>query len=68
MHTQKIVGYKIVSHEDISEVETIVNAYLEEGYELYGPPFCSTSRYCQAIVRPSESNGDGTSKSNQTSK
>jgi hypothetical protein len=68
MRTQKIAGYKIVSHEDVSELETIVNAYLEEGYELYGSPFCTTARYCQAIVRHNESSVDGTSRSNQTSK
>jgi len=28
-----------------------VNEFLKDGYELYGSPFCSADRYCQAIVK-----------------
>ena len=36
-------------------LEALVDEFLKDGYKLYGSPFCSADRYCQAIVKYGES-------------
>ena len=47
--------YKLAAVKTPETLEVIVNEFLKDGYELYGSPFCSADRYCQAIVKYNES-------------
>jgi len=38
---QKIVDYKLVSHDNYSYLDKFVNKSMDEGYEPYGHPFSS---------------------------
>ena len=52
---EKAPDYKLAAVKKPETLEVIVNEFLKDGYELYGSPFCSADRYCQAIVKYSES-------------
>ncbi len=48
---EKVPDYKLAAVKKPETLEALVNEFLKEGYELYGSPFCSADRYCQAIVK-----------------
>ena len=48
---EKAPDYKLAAVKKPQTLETLVNEFLKDGYELYGSPFCSADRYCQAIVK-----------------
>lgn len=48
---EKVPDYKLAAVKKPETLEALVNEFLKDGYELYGSPFCSADRYCQAIVK-----------------
>ena len=42
--------YKLVV-SDNRRFEDVINRYLEEGWELFGSPFCEGQRYLQSMLR-----------------
>jgi hypothetical protein len=48
---EKVPDYKLAAVKKPEMLEALVNEFLKDGYELYGSPFCSADRYCQAIVK-----------------
>jgi len=42
--------YKLIV-SDNRRFEDVVNRYLEEGWELFGSPFCEGQRYLQSMLR-----------------
>ena len=42
--------YKLVV-SDNRRFEDVINRYLEEGWELFGNPFCEGQRYLQSMLR-----------------
>jgi hypothetical protein len=48
---EKAPDYKLAAVKRPETLETLVNEFLKDGYELYGSPFCSADRYCQAVVK-----------------
>ena len=42
--------YKLVV-SDNRRFEDVINRYLEEGWELFGNPFCEGQRYLQSMIR-----------------
>ena len=52
---EKVPDYKLPAVKKPEMLEALVNEFLKDGYELYGSPFCSADRYCQALVKYNES-------------
>ena len=52
---EKVPDYKLAAVKKPEMLEALVNEFLKDGYKLYGSPFCSADRYCQAIVKYGES-------------
>ncbi|HEY5778860.1 MAG TPA: hypothetical protein VIT00_08985 [Terrimicrobiaceae bacterium] len=52
---EKVADYKLAAVKKPEMLEALVNEFLKDGYKLYGSPFCSADRYCQAIVKYGES-------------
>jgi hypothetical protein len=48
---RKVSDYKLIVFNDHNEVQKDTNAFLQQGYELYGPPFGSKDCYGQAVVK-----------------
>ena len=48
---KKAPDYKLAAVKKPETLEILVNEFLKDGYELYGSPFCSADRFCQAIVK-----------------
>tara|TARA_R100001480_G_scaffold16727_2_gene25546 strand:+ start:1385 stop:1561 length:177 start_codon:yes stop_codon:yes gene_type:complete len=42
--------YKLIV-SDNRRFEDVINRYLEEGWELFGSPFCEGQRYLQSMLR-----------------
>jgi len=54
-YMEKVPDYKLAAVKKPEMLEALVNEFLKDGYKLYGSPFCSVDRYCQAIVKYGES-------------
>ena len=52
---EKVPDYKLAAVKKPEMLEALVNEFLKDGFKLYGSPFCSADRYCQAIVKYGES-------------
>jgi len=39
----KADAYRLATASDVTELEALVNALLDEGWELYGEPICQTT-------------------------
>jgi len=52
---KKVPDYKLAAVKKPEMLEALVDEFLKDGYKLYGSPFCSADRYCQAIVKYGES-------------
>ena len=50
-YMEKVPDYRLATVKKPETLEALVNEFLKDGYELYGSPFCSADRYCQAIVK-----------------
>lgn len=58
MKNRKQIGYKVVSQYAAGGLDSRVGEFLQEGWELYGPPFTVADNYCQAIVLYREEAGN----------
>jgi hypothetical protein len=55
---RKVSDYKLLVFASAEEVEKTVNAYLQQGYELHGPPFGSAASYGQAMIKHEQAEHD----------
>jgi len=54
-----ITDYKIVYAEDSGDFQVDVWFHMDNGWELYGTPFHTSYRFCQAMVKKEKEKDNG---------